>query len=124
MSDNTMELGLRVLVVDDEPVNCLLLQRICARFGCETASAGTGRAAVVAVREGSYDVVFMDCEMPELDGYEATAQIRALPSDKADVPIYAVTAAVFPDDVARAFRSGMNGHLPKPISVEVIRDTL
>lgn len=77
--------------------------------------AEDGAAAVAAVQRENYDVVLMDIQMPGMDGYQATARIRALPDDRCHTPIIAMTANAMPDDVSRCIAAGMDAHLPKPI---------
>ena len=70
---------------------------------------------------GSYDVIFMDIQMPGMDGYTAAREIRAMSdADKADIPIYAMTAHAFEEDRERVLKAGMNGHIAKPIDIDVI----
>ena len=74
---------------------------------------------------GAYDIILMDIQMPNMDGYKATQMIRQLPDrKKASIPIVAMTANAFEEDRKRAFEMGMNGHIAKPIAVENIRNTL
>ncbi|MDE7476870.1 MAG: response regulator, partial [Lachnospiraceae bacterium] len=77
------------------------------------------------VEAGTYDLVLMDIQMPIMDGYEATRQIRALEdSERAAVPIVAMTANAFDEDKQKAMEAGMNGHVAKPIDIERLMDTL
>ena len=73
-----------------------------------------------ASEEGYYDVILMDIRMPEMDGYEASTKIRALDRDDSDIPIIAMTADAFAEDVAKALKCGMNGHIAKPIDVQTL----
>ena len=97
-----------------------------AGFAVETAE--NGRVAVEkieAAAPGWYDLVLMDIQMPEMDGYEATRRIRALPDkEKASVPIVAMTANAFEDDRKNALSVGMNGHIAKPLDVEILFQVL
>ena len=72
-----------------------------------------------------YDLIFMDIQMPKMDGYKATQEIRHLPDkDKACIPIIAMTANAFAEDRKKAFDAGMNGHIAKPIDIEKLRVTI
>ena len=110
--------GLRVLVVEDNAMNQLVVESILADRGVLVTVVDRGAAAVLRVREGErFDAVLMDIQMPEMDGYEATQRIRALPHG-AEVPIIAMTAHVLSSDRARCLEVGMNEHLGKPIHVD------
>ena len=120
--------GLKLLVVEDNTINREILLTMLEAYGIATDAAENGREAVDAVIAGGpgyYDAVLMDVQMPVLDGYEATVEIRALPDpDLAAIPIYAVTANAFGEDVQKAADIGMNGHLAKPIDPEKLREIL
>ena len=75
-------------------------------------------------KQGEFDLVLMDIQMPKMDGYAATRQIRTLPSDVANVPIVAMTANAFEEDKQRAIRAGMNAHIAKPIEAGRLMETL
>lgn len=75
-------------------------------------------------KQGEFDLVLMDIQMPKLDGYAATRQIRTLPSDAANVPIVAMTANAFEEDKQKAIRAGMNAHIAKPIEAGRLMETL
>jgi CheY-like chemotaxis protein len=104
-----------VLVVEDNPVNQRLTVRLLEKLGCRTDVAANGRAAVERLAGLSYDLVFMDCQMPELDGYEATRLIRASATPAARVPIVAMTANAMRGDRERCLAAGMDDYLSKPI---------
>ena len=105
-----------VLVVEDNVVNRLVARQMLESLGLAVSEAEDGHAAVAVVSRQSFDVILMDCQMPGLDGYEATRCIRErearlrLPR----VPVLALTANAFEDDAARAFEAGMDAHLAKP----------
>jgi signal transduction histidine kinase/ActR/RegA family two-component response regulator len=115
---------LRVLVADDNAVNQKVASRILERLGCRVDVAGNGREAVELVSAMPYDAVFMDCQMPEMDGYEATRAIRGLTSGERLVPIIAMTANAMPADRARCLAAGMDNYIPKPVSREAIARVL
>ncbi len=104
----------RVLVADDNAVNQLLMKRMLERFGCSVTLAGDGREAVAAWSSGRFDLVLMDCEMPVMDGYDATREIRARERGTR-TPILAVTARVMPEERDRCAAVGMDGFLSKPV---------
>ncbi|TPV94598.1 MAG: response regulator [Myxococcales bacterium FL481] len=109
---------LRLLVAEDNPVNRKLVQRGLERAGYHVELVHNGEEAVVAMREGSYDLVLMDCQMPVMDGFQATRAIRAQEGDGPRIPIIALTANASDEDRKTCLASGMNGHLAKPIRFE------
>ena len=86
-------------------------------LGCEVDCANDGRGAVRAVSESNYSMVLMDCQMPVMDGYEATRQIRSREAGQRRIPIIAATAHAFESEGQRAVAAGMDDHLPKPITL-------
>ena len=76
------------------------------------------------LRKDSYDLIFMDIQMPVMNGYEATAAIRSLPGAKGKLPIVAMTANAFAEDVQLAKNTGMNGHIAKPLDMNKLNDVL
>jgi CheY-like chemotaxis protein len=114
--------GTRVLLAEDNVVNQRLAVYLLTSLGCRVDVAGDGAEAVRLATERSYDVVLMDCHMPEMDGYRAAAAIRARLGTT--LPIFALTAAGSDEDVARAREAGMDELLQKPIDVEGIRASL
>lgn len=118
--------GKRVLLAEDNELNQILAENILTGVGLDVDIASDGTEAVEKVKSanpGYYDVILMDVQMPHMDGYEATRQIRAL-EDKADIPIIAVTANAFDEDRQVALDAGMNGHLAKPYNIPEIIKTL
>jgi CheY-like chemotaxis protein/HPt (histidine-containing phosphotransfer) domain-containing protein len=109
---------LRLLVVEDNATNQLVVKSVLAKFDITPDVAGDGLEAVHAVRNRPYDVVLMDVHMPEMDGLEATRAIRLLPGSEANVPIIALTANAFNSDVEDCRAAGMNGHVGKPFRAE------
>ncbi|HET7296351.1 MAG TPA: response regulator [Gemmatimonadales bacterium] len=104
---------LRILLAEDNPVNQQVATAMLGKRGHEVDVVGDGAAAVEAVRRGAYDVVLMDIQMPEMDGFAATAAIRALP-DRKDLPIIALTAHALSGERERCLARGMTGYLTKP----------
>ncbi|MDZ4867856.1 MAG: PAS domain-containing protein [Alphaproteobacteria bacterium] len=108
----------RVLIVEDNATNRLVATSFLSQYGIAHEVAADGREALAAVQRARYDVVLMDLHMPEMDGFEATRAIRALPGAAARVPIVALTANAFPDDIERCRSVGMDAHLGKPFRKE------
>jgi PAS domain S-box-containing protein len=108
----------RVLIVEDNATNRLVATSFLNQYGIAHDVAINGHEALAAVRRRHYDVVLMDLHMPEMDGLEAARAIRALPGEAARVPVVALTANAFWDDIERCRSAGMNGHLGKPFRKE------
>lgn len=116
-----LSFDLNVLVAEDNLVNWKVLRKLLTRYGLEPDRAENGEIALQMVRDGEkrYDLILMDVQMPVMNGYEATAAIRALENKaKAVTPIYAMTADTFAEDISKAMESGMNGHLAKPVEID------
>ncbi len=117
--------GLRVLLVEDNELNRQIASEMLKLLGVRVEMAENGREAVEAVCSHPalyYDAVFMDVQMPVMNGYEATREIRGSGMERiGELPIIAMTADAFAEDVKRARLSGMNGHLAKPVSIELLR---
>lgn len=120
--------GYRALLVDDNELNREIAEEIFGMAKLDVESAGNGREAVerfASSPPGYYDIVFMDVQMPVMNGYEATREIRALTREDAQtVPIVAMTANAFAEDVRASLNAGMNEHLPKPLDLKRLYDTL
>ena len=122
--------GKRMLLAEDVDINCIILRELLADTHIEIDEAADGLAAVEKFANSPrdyYDIVFMDIQMPNMDGYEATGKIRSMKykrHDAAAVPIIAMTANAYNEDIERALSAGMNGHLSKPINMAEILKTL
>ena len=119
--------GKRILLVEDNELNREIAGEILQMTGAEVETAENGKIAVEKVEaspEGLYDLVFMDIQMPVMNGYEATAAIRSLPGEKGKLPIVAMTANAFAEDVQLAKNTGMNGHIAKPLDMNKLNDVL
>ncbi len=114
----------QVLVVEDMKVNLMLITRILEKHGCKVFSAVNGKEAVKMVCENRYDIVFMDCQMPEMDGFEATMRIRAEEGAERYTIIVALTADAMSGDRERCLTAGMDDYLNKPIKPEQITEVL
>ncbi len=100
-----------ILVAEDNPTNQIVAQGLLEIMGCSVDIVDNGKEALNAVKNNKYDIIFMDCQMPEMDGYKATAEIRKISKD---IPIIALTANAMKGDKDKCISSGMNDYLPKP----------
>ena len=119
--------GKRILLVEDNELNREIAGEILQMTGAKVETAENGKVAVEKVEaspKGSYDLIFMDIQMPVMNGYEATAAIRSLPGAKGKLPIVAMTANAFAEDVQLAKNTGMNGHIAKPLDMNKLNDVL
>ncbi|MWV54632.1 response regulator [Chlorobium phaeovibrioides] len=118
--------GLVVLIVEDSPVNQQVAVAMLRKLGCEPDVASGGREALELMRTTAYDMVFMDCQMPEMDGYEATGRIRSGSGMKSsrNVPVVAMTANVMKGDRERCIASGMDDYIAKPLQKSDFRRVL
>ena len=112
--------GLRVLVVDDVQMNRDIANSFLRKAGHSVTCVASGAAAIAAVATKDFDVVLMDVRMPGMDGLEATRRIRALPGPRAGVPIVALTAQAFTDQVTECLKAGMDSHLAKPFDADTL----
>ncbi|MEE1517780.1 MAG: response regulator [Lachnospiraceae bacterium] len=116
--------GMRVLLVDDNELNREIAYEILSAAGFEVEQADDGNTAIEKLfdaEEDYYDLVFMDIQMPNMNGYEAARQIRKLSNKKkAQIPIIAMTANAFEEDRDKSYRSGMNEHIAKPVDIEKV----
>jgi signal transduction histidine kinase len=108
--------GKRVLVVDDNEINLTVARALLQRFGCQVEVARDGVEAVQQVEAQPYALVFMDCHMPRLDGFEATRRIRSLAGAAGQTPIVALTASALPEELAECRKAGMDDTLTKPLA--------
>jgi CheY-like chemotaxis protein len=114
----------RILVVDDNNLNQIVLQALLQKDGHEVVLVSDGAQAVAAVQAGDFDVVLMDMQMPVMNGVDATRAIRLLGNSVRDIPIVALTANAMIEDVHHCHEAGMNDHLAKPIDRELLRHAL
>ena len=116
--------GLNILIAEDNDVNWEIISAMLGMFGITTQRAENGRVCVEKMRQaarGSYTLIFMDIQMPEMNGLEATRQIRSLPDPWASsIPIIAMTADAFSENVTECLNAGMNGHIAKPIDIKLV----
>ncbi len=114
--------GIRILIAEDDPTSLGVALAQLSKLGYRVEGVANGAEAIESLKHGTYDLVLMDCQMPVMDGYEATRHIRQ--SHTSAIPIIAVTAHVLPGDLARCTRSGMNGFLPKPLDLSRLAATI
>lgn len=120
--------GLRVLLAEDMPVNAEIMVMVLGMREIEAEIAENGRIALDMYSShpaGYYDAILMDMRMPEMDGLEATRRIRATEKEDAKtIPIIALTANAFDEDVQRSLQAGLNAHLSKPVEPDALFETL
>ena len=116
--------GLHILIAEDNDVNWEIISAILAMYGITTDRAENGRICVDMMREaekGSYELIFMDVQMPEMNGLDATRAIRKLEDPWASsIPIVAMTADAFSENVTECLDAGMNGHIAKPVDIKLV----
>jgi PAS domain S-box-containing protein len=119
------KLALNILVAEDTPFNQKFITRLLDKWGYTAEIVGNGHKAVAAVAEASYDIILMDVQMPEMDGFEATAQIREMEAQLGvHTPIIAMTAHAMKGDRERCLEAGMDDYVPKPISSEALANAI
>ncbi|MBR4702762.1 MAG: response regulator, partial [Oscillospiraceae bacterium] len=123
--DNYSDLqGLHILVAEDNDINWEIISAMLSMFGITTDRAENGRVCVdrmSTAAEGSYALIFMDVQMPEMNGLDATRAIRKLDNPwAASIPIVAMTADAFSENVTECLEAGMNGHIAKPVDIKLV----
>lgn len=116
--------NVRILVAEDNPVNQEVMRGLLDGVHIDATIVSNGLEAVAAIQSGSFDIVVMDCQMPEMNGYDATRMIRKLPGDIAAIPVIALTANVMNGDREKCLTAGMNDYLGKPIKEEDLLDAI
>jgi CheY-like chemotaxis protein len=111
----------RVLVVEDNVVNQKVAKRLLEKLGCRVDLAANGKEAVDMFESMPFDAIFMDCQMPEMDGYEATRVIRGRQGSRLRIPIIAMTAGVMEAERERCVSAGMDDFVPKPVVAAALR---
>ncbi len=117
----------RILLAEDNPVNQMFASEVLKRAGLDCDVAADGRQVLDAVQSQHYDLILMDCQMPEMDGFEATGHIRAMEADgrlNHHIPILALTANAIKGDRERCLKAGMDGYLSKPIDPKILIDNI
>jgi len=115
-----------ILLAEDNAINRMVAESILAQYGCFITPAGNGKEALELVRQRDFDLVFMDCQMPEMDGFEASQKIRQLEAqvDSKRIPIIAFTANAMQGDRERCLEAGMDDYMSKPVKQEVMEAIL
>ena len=116
--------GMRILVAEDNPVNQMVAKRLIERMGAEVTAVGNGFEALAAATSSKFDVILMDCHMPEMDGFEATTKIREAGAPFGTVPILALTASAMDEDRERCLAAGMDDRILKPITAEALQSAI
>ena len=114
---------MNILIAEDNEINWEVISTLLSSKGAKTYRAENGKVAVEMIKNKNvtYDLVFMDIQMPVMNGLEATKQIRKIDDDYArNIPIIAMTADAFSENVAECFRAGMNAHISKPIDINIV----
>ncbi|MBI5549225.1 MAG: F0F1 ATP synthase subunit delta, partial [Deltaproteobacteria bacterium] len=118
----------RVLLVEDNPVNQMIASKMLQKLGVTVSVAGDGREAIDITAREQFDLVLMDCQMPEVDGFEATAAIRAREAQQGvaagRIPIVALTASALPGDREKTLAAGMDDHVSKPVTSTALRNAI
>ncbi|MEM7204980.1 MAG: response regulator [Planctomycetota bacterium] len=116
--------GARILVAEDNAINQRVMRQLLRKAGCDVVFADNGVQAVERVEAEDFDLVLMDCQMPEMDGFDATRAIRQLTGAKGTIPVVALTANVLPADRRACTEAGMDDFLSKPIKQEQLREAI
>jgi len=122
--DTTHLASIRILVAEDNPTNQILTRRMVEKIGCKADVVANGREAVESMERISYHLVLMDCQMPEMDGYEATKEIRRRETNARHIPIIALTANASEDERTHCLAVGMDDYLSKPVRFAELATTV
>ncbi len=114
----------KALVVEDNPISQVVAKGLCERLGFEVEVVENGQKAVDAVAAGEYQLVLMDCQMPVMDGFEATAKIRQLTEPRCKVAIVALTASAYREELDQCLAAGMNDTLVKPLTTAALAEVV
>ncbi len=123
-SEKDRPFSARILVVEDNIVNQKLAGKMLEKLGCDTDVAENGKKAIEMIEKSDYDLILMDCQMPEMDGYETTAEIRNREDGSRHIPIIAMTAHAMKGDRERCLDAGMDDYIAKPIRKGALLETL
>lgn len=116
----------QILLTEDNTTNILVATELLESYDCTVTSAGNGREALAIIKKRNFDLIFMDCQMPEMDGFEATGEIRKLENKQVikKMPIIAFTANAMKSDEEKCIRAGMDGYITKPVNQEKLESVL
>ena len=118
--DGTSNSEKNIIIVEDNEINTELLVLLLDKFGFKIDIAENGQIFLDMIKENSYDLIFMDCQMPVLNGYDATQQYRKSENPNARIPIIAVTANGMSEDEEKCLACGMNDYIAKPVKQEIL----
>ena len=116
--------GMRILLAEDNPFNQRVAAGMLKKLGCQVSLVVDGSQALDLLRKEEFDLIFMDCQMPEMDGYEASRRIREFPGAVAGIPIIALTANAFREDRDACLAAGMDDFMTKPVKLDQLELTL
>jgi CheY-like chemotaxis protein len=116
--------GCRILIVEDNPVNQMVASRALGTLGYEAEVVAGGEAALEVLAHSQFDLILMDCQMPGMDGYDATAEIRRREAGRSRIPIVAMTANAIDGDRERCMAAGMDDYISKPIRLALLAKML
>jgi CheY-like chemotaxis protein len=119
-----MASGTTIMVVEDEPINMMLITEVLGKMGFSLLKASNGKQALEVLGEHDPKLIFMDVNMPEMDGLETTQHIRKFTNNKANIPIIALTADAMKEDRLKCLDAGMNDYISKPFKLEEINGIL
>jgi signal transduction histidine kinase/ligand-binding sensor domain-containing protein/ActR/RegA family two-component response regulator len=114
-------LSRKILVVEDNPVNQKVVSKMLQKLGCEVFCASSGQDALDILTQNSYELILMDCQMPNMDGYETTQRIRKMNNGSREIPIVALTAHAMKGDREKCLKAGMDDYLSKPVTLDKLR---
>ncbi|RMG44482.1 MAG: response regulator [Candidatus Dadabacteria bacterium] len=121
VSEDRQAGSLMILVAEDNSVNQLIARRMLEKAGHTVKIAENGRVALDLLEQDKFDLILMDCQMPEMDGFKATREIRSRSSDTSKIPIIAMTAFATEEEKRRCLQAGMNAHISKPVDFEQLK---
>lgn len=124
VENQTINSNLRILITDDNPVNLILAMKLIEKLGLQPHQAKDGLEAVELIESETYDIIFMDVQMPTMDGLQATQFIRKLGSSIQQPRIIALTANSFDEDKQNCFNAGMDAFLSKPITLDRLKSQI
>ncbi|UYL09415.1 PAS domain-containing protein [Bdellovibrio sp. SKB1291214] len=116
--------GLKILAIDDNEENLYIIDLFLKRLGHIPTKVASGKEALALIEKEKFDIVLMDIQMPELDGYTLTKKIRALDGEKSEVVIIALTANAMSGDAERCKEAGMNDYITKPVRIDILKNTI
>lgn len=117
-------MGSMILIAEDNLINQKVIERMVQKLGYRANLVANGRAAIEALSQSAYGLVFMDCQMPEMDGFEACREIRKRESGVSHIPIVAITANAMKGDRERCLEAGMDDYVSKPFKQDDLKNVI